>query len=183
MLLTVDIVADTPLSSESSPLFLLHDVATPLQTSPLTTSLASMEAKLCFTQASDALADLCHSLCMHAHLIGYKHQEVQGQRPNTRARALLDKAEVKINLAAERYRHAQQAYLKLVGPGDWQATLKVLLPNDICTMAEDEDDGRTKRTGPHEGHRRVLWIWMAPGVSTEDDSEMHEGTVADYIVL
>jgi hypothetical protein len=176
-LLTVDIVAATPFSPETSPLFLPHAVPAAIRTSPLAKSLASMEAKLRFAQASDALIELRRSLCVRAHLTDYKHREVRGQRPNTRARALLDKAEAKTGAAAERYRCARRAYFELVGPGEWEQTLKVLNKSDIRSMAEDEDEDeqQSRRSGPHEGYRLVSWIWMAPGVSTDGDSEMHDG--------
>lgn len=175
-LLSIDIIAATPFSPETSPLFLPHAVAASIRTSPLAKSLVSMEAKLHFAQATDALAELRCSLCMRAHLTDYKHREVRGQRPNTRARALLDRAEVKIDLAAERYRYARQAYLQLVGPGEWEQMLKVLNKSDIRSMAEDEDEEGRKQSGPCEGHRLVSWIWMTRGASTDGDSEMHEGT-------
>ncbi|KAF9503876.1 hypothetical protein BS47DRAFT_1309106, partial [Hydnum rufescens UP504] len=102
-LITVNIIMDTPLSLESSPLFLPHTLKPKLQISPLAKSLTEMSAKLRFAQALDSLAEVQHSLCVFSHLLSYKHQEVQGQHLNTQACTLLDKADGKTKLAAQRY--------------------------------------------------------------------------------
>ncbi|KAF9505353.1 hypothetical protein BS47DRAFT_1368135 [Hydnum rufescens UP504] len=64
LLITVDIITDTPLSLESSLLFLPHALNPELQISPLAKSLAEMIAKLHFAQALDSLAEVRHSLCV-----------------------------------------------------------------------------------------------------------------------
>jgi hypothetical protein len=46
-------------------------------------SLADMEQKLQYAQASDAIAELCQSLMVCVHLTKYKHDEVHGQHSNT----------------------------------------------------------------------------------------------------
>ncbi|KAF9504603.1 hypothetical protein BS47DRAFT_1368667 [Hydnum rufescens UP504] len=152
-LITVDIITDTPLSPESSLLFLPHALNPELQISPLAKSLAEMSAKLRFAQALDSLAEVQRSLCMLSHLLSYKHCEVQGQHLNTQARTLLDKADGKTKLAAERYHCAQQAYLQLMGSGEWENTLKVLDQGDVRVLSEHEDGGHNVRSGPHKGHQ------------------------------
>ena len=59
---------------------------------PSNTLLALMESKLRYAQACDALIELRQSLSVHAHLSKFKRAEVHGQRPNTHAQGLLDRA-------------------------------------------------------------------------------------------
>jgi hypothetical protein len=75
-LVTVDIIAETSLLSELSPLFLPHALPPSLWNTPLANNLANMEAKLQSTQAFNSLAELCQCLCVSSHLMNYKHQEV-----------------------------------------------------------------------------------------------------------
>lgn len=163
-------------AQESIPL-LLPSQLPPSMRLPTTQPLAEMESKLRYAQTTDALGQLRHSLCVQAHLTKYKQEHVRGQRPNTRARALIDAAASRTDLIAERYRQARWAYGQLNGPGDWENSLRPLHARDICTLAEDAEDSTlaTVRTGPREGHRTLSWIWRAPGVQDSNSPEMHEG--------
>lgn len=143
--------------------------------SPLAQTLASVETPLRFAQATDALSGLRRSLAIRAELSKYKRTQVRGQQANTRARALLSSAEEKTDACASRYRRARLAYMRLVGSGDWERSLKPLHDTDIRTVASHQDyEEFTAKTGPREGHRRVSWIYMVPG-SSEDSTQLNEG--------
>lgn len=131
-----------------------------------------MEASLRFAQATDALSGLRRSLAIRAELSRYKGTQVKGQHANTRARALLGNADEKTAAYASRYRCARLAYMRLVGPSTWELTLRLLNDADIQTLASHQDDDElTFKTGPHEGHCKVSWIYMMPG-SCEESTQI-----------
>ncbi|KAF9504130.1 hypothetical protein BS47DRAFT_1308707, partial [Hydnum rufescens UP504] len=100
------------------------------------------------------------ALCVKSHLVKYKCDEVHGQRPNTCACALLDRAQAQIDAVIESYNVARMAYHQLVGSGIWEETIRVLHPWDVCAM--DDSEGRSVQLG--EGYHTLSWIWMAPGL-------------------
>lgn len=91
----------------------------------------------------------------------------------------------------------------MVGPGDWEKTLRVLDPDDVRSLNERSvtehemeesrtirvqlglpnegifavGDGAVGRLG--EGHRSLSWIWCRTTEITEDDDrlDMHEGMI------
>lgn len=153
---------------ESHALHLPSELISSRTLSPTGKILANMEAKLRFAQATDALSGLRRSLAIRAELSKYKDTQVRGQHANTRARAVLSTAEEKTATYAARYRRARSAYFRLMGPGDWEDTLRALKDGDIRTMATHQDEtARTARAGPREGYRTVSWIYMAPGNTEE----------------
>ena len=161
-------------TAEADTLLLPSELPAPMRIS--NPRMCDMESKLRYAQASDAIVELRQSLAVRAHLTKYKHDQVRGQRPNTRVRALLDKAEARTNGIASRYRDARSRYQVLVGPGEWEAHLKPLRSQDIRTMSAAEDESeRGPRDGPGEGHRTLSWIWMVTGAAESDSPDMHEG--------
>jgi hypothetical protein len=143
--------------------------------SPLAQTLANMEASLRFAQATDALNGLRRSLAIRAELSRYQGMQVRGQHANTRARALLSSADEKTATYASRYHRARLAYMRLVGSGDWELTLRLLNDADIRTLASHQDEHElTRKTGPREGHRKVSWIYMTPG-SCDESTQINEG--------
>lgn len=151
-------------------------------------SLADMERKLRYAQATDSIAELRQSLVVRAHLTKYKADQVRGQHSNTRARTLLNKAEARTEGIAARYRAARKYHLILAGPGEWENVLKPLQPQDIRSLSATEDDAiRTRRDGLGEGHRTLSWIWITAGTPhANDTSDMDEGRftlILTYIIL
>ena len=160
---------------ESDALRLPSELISSHMLSPRSQALANMEARLRFAQATDALSGLRRSLAIRAQLSKYKNTQVKGQHANTRTRALLSTAQEKTAAHAARYRRARMAYSQLMGPGDWEDTLKPLMDGDIRTLATHQDEAvLTARTGPREGHRIVSWIYMIPG-STEESTQLDDG--------
>ncbi|KAI0054919.1 hypothetical protein BV25DRAFT_1787193, partial [Artomyces pyxidatus] len=112
--------------------------------------LINMEAKLRYAQASDALGKLCRQLRIRTYLNQFKIKNVTGQRPNTQARSLQSRVDVKVKTAAARYRRCRAAYLALVGPGDWEKSLRILADEDVRGLGE-----RAVRDIEQEEHRRL----------------------------
>ena len=100
-----------------------------------------------------------------------KSSEDDWQQNYTRARAKIDLNEVKIQAAARKYRQARAAKLRLIGPGDWEKTWRVLSNNDIRTLQGNTHDPAvmpgpsetlsTLLTPESEGRRRTSWIWLS----------------------
>ena len=176
---------DFPSTVETAVLYLPNQIPSNNRSFDTTHNLSTIEAQLRFGEATDALVELRQSLCVKAHLVKYKHDQVRGQRPNTRARALVDRAQTRVEMIAESYRAARQAYLQLVGPGPWENTLRVLRPQDIRAMV-DADDSTGSGASLGEGYRSLSWIWMSPDVTTTsgiDPHEMHDGTCPDVLYI
>lgn len=123
-----------------------------------------------------------------------------GQRPNTQARTLQKQIDSKVQASAGKYRCSREAYLKLVGPGDWETKLRVLNSVDVralnkraLTEAEQEERRQVRilggtataedekfevvggSTDGSEGRRTLSWIWFAIPVGNISDPGMHEG--------
>ena len=178
-LFTPEAILPTELSDNNNPesdtLRLPSELISSLALSPASQALANMEARLRFAQATDALSGLRRSLAVHAQLSKYKNTQVRGQHTNTRARALLSTAQEKTDAYAHQYRRARSAYLRLVGSGNWEDTLKPLMDGDIRTLATHQDEAvQTAKSGPREGHRMVSWIYMTPGTN-EESAQLDEG--------
>ncbi|KAF9504994.1 hypothetical protein BS47DRAFT_1400808 [Hydnum rufescens UP504] len=81
--------------------------------------------------------------------------------------------------------HARATYLKLQGSRAWEQHLCKLKQDDICPMVDHEEEpdktARQKhRLGPREGHQTLSWIWMVPGVVTDDNEEMHSALRVEW---
>ena len=134
------------------------------------------------TGTLDVLRTYLH---IKSRLIRFKARNVRHQGANTRARDKIDKNEVKIAAAAEKYRAARTAKLHLSGPGPWEREWRPLQATDVRCMRENEPDvtavgletleqqiarvrGETRgrlteapRTLSGESRRQVSWIWNA----------------------
>jgi hypothetical protein len=125
----------------------------------------------------DTITELQQALCLKAHLANYKHSEVHGQRPNTHARTLLDRAQEQVDMIAHLYCVAQQAYFQLRGAGKWESILKVLHSQDLCVITDPQES--TQNNQLSEGYCTLSWIWLSTGHKAGsnhmDTPEMHEG--------
>lgn len=124
---------------------------------PEVRALGAIEARLRVAHADDSLTDLRKHLRIRQALFHYKKIQVTGtgQRPNTRARAIIAQQTSKINRSAERYRASRRALISLDPGGDWEIRIQPLHDKDIRHPSERED-------GESEGHRVTTWIWLAP---------------------
>ncbi|KZT04662.1 uncharacterized protein LAESUDRAFT_657482, partial [Laetiporus sulphureus 93-53] len=115
--------------------------------------LVDCEYRLRQAQAHDALENLRRHLRLRSHLYHIKDRFVRGQRPNTRARGIIDTVQRKVDTDAKRYRKARRAVEVLsivVGDQTWRRELRQLDDGDIRGMSEGlftETEGRrTLRT-------------------------------------
>lgn len=141
--------------------------------------LGITEARLCFAQAMDTLVELRRSLFFRVHLTTFKGTQ-RGQAANTRARTLLDNAETKTKIIAARYRRARQAYVNLTPGVSVPNGLEILESEHIRPLQPEEPTRaemmtRSRLDHEGEGHRKVSWIWMQDGVSTENGGDLNDG--------
>ncbi|KAG1840386.1 hypothetical protein DFJ58DRAFT_732914 [Suillus subalutaceus] len=97
------------------------------------------EWKLCYTQANDALKDIRNLLHLRSHLYKFKDSNIIGQAANTHTRSTINKADAKVNMAAEHYKAARaalaslapilnedQTWKEIFKPLNWSKDLKAL---------------------------------------------------------
>ncbi|KAF9037284.1 hypothetical protein BJ165DRAFT_1315493, partial [Panaeolus papilionaceus] len=90
-----------------------------------------MEHKLRTSQCYDALKALRHNLRLKACLVKHKQTDSRGQQESTRSRTVINHVHDKACASGDKYRWAQDAKLKLAGPGAWEKILKTLEDDDI----------------------------------------------------
>jgi len=93
--------------------------------------LAEMEDQLRTAQCQDALNSVRHTLKIKTRMIAFKNRNVRGQREGTRSRAVIARVHERARVAAEKYRASRVAKMNLVGPGEWEKALQVLVDGDI----------------------------------------------------
>ena len=152
--------------------------------------LCDFEFQFRYAQAHDALNELRHHLRLRSHLWKFKTRFQRGQGPSTRSRNLIEQCTHRVNAAAAKYRVARQSLVNLsprLEKVGWEVCLQVLNSSDIKAMTEDEKDmdpaARRQLQRQSEGRRVVSWIWMTPGVSGDEDIGLHDGTVANCLIL
>jgi hypothetical protein len=148
---------------------------------PCSTRIRNFEFKLRYAQAHDALNDLRHHLRLRTYLWTFKTRFQRGQRPNTRARNVIERATHRINVAAAKYRASRSALVvlsPLLGKVGWESILRVLDAKDVRAMTDDERNmdpkARRKSERQSEGRRTVSWIWTTPGVSADENASLHD---------
>ena len=155
------------LRAQAIPLFLPSGLP---KGGPTPESLLIYEWKLRAGQAYDALHDIRHNLRLHSHLLKHKDRFARGVRHNTRANTTIARVQVKINLAALKYRAAWKALMTLgtkltqIPNLQWQVGLHFLADEDIRGLSE-------ALMGDSEGRRTVSWIWKSHGIESEGESD------------
>lgn len=133
-------------------------------------SLQSIEWKLRYAQAFDALEETRQYLRLRAYLLGFKRNNIRGQGSNTRARNTLKSVDGRVSASAEKCCCARNALkdsshpLQKVG---WETTLRVLDDEDLRSLTIGAD-------GQSEGRRTISWIWQTVGVGDNVDAELQE---------
>lgn len=135
----------------------------------------AMEAKLRWTAMVDELDNLLHQLrlkgCLHKHRVA----NVTGQRASTRALSAQAAVNDNIKKAANAYRRHREAYVALVGHGDWENSMRELLDSDCRCLGDrliEQIEGMSKRnvqaflegrgkkfTASGETGYHLPWIW------------------------
>ncbi|KAH7909277.1 hypothetical protein BJ138DRAFT_1115126 [Hygrophoropsis aurantiaca] len=165
-----------------------------------TPSLVDIEIKLREAQCFDALDKARNHLRTKFHYIKHRNFDVRGQRPNTRAHALIDRMGDRVNASAAKYERARHALIALKGHGTWENTLRPLLKTDLSPPngedinIEDPNDeiaanGRKKskkqleelRKDLGQGRKVVSWIWRTVGVLGDgSDEELNEALRVEW---
>ncbi|KAJ8697361.1 hypothetical protein PTI98_004171 [Pleurotus ostreatus] len=121
--------------------------------------LSHLENRLRFAQATEALTKLRRQLRTRSFAHSYKTRNVHSQGAYTRSRLLQNQIEVRIKAIRVQYMMAREALLSLQGPGDWESSLRPLLPEDIRGINE-----RTLTAEEQEEYKRTR---MLAGMSPE----------------
>lgn len=155
--------------AEKAKLYLPSQIPPSLWGTGCMPGLRETELKLQIAQASDALEQLKHHLCVHSSFIHYKIKQVSGpgQKANTHARNILGRLREKFTRSAEKYRVSCATLVLLDPTGDCNEYLKPLLPSDLKGPNGNSPDdlvaSMSKRSKPSrgnsEGFREVSWIW------------------------
>ena len=119
----------------------------------------------------------------------------QGQRRNTRSQGLIDRLEVKVRAAMEKYRaarHAISTLSPLLNQYGWDVNFPVLNDSDIRGLTDASAPNRSKKlhksgaqdtsTPAHskglrdsEGRREITWIWKRLGTLENGDELLQDG--------
>ena len=157
--------------------------------------LVDIEIKLRQAQCHDILEKIRNVQRGRLAFIGFHNRNLRGQNPNTRAKDTLDRLEDKTKSLAVKYRNGRKALLELLGPGDWEKTLRKLSNGDLTTpdgmeiSIDDpidpvDPDGRQRskkqrtadKLGLGQGKKTVSWIWTsAEAIGDGSDAELHKG--------
>ena len=96
-------------------------------------TLVDIEVKLREAQCYDILEKIRNVQRGRLSFIGFRNRNIRGQNPNTRAKETLDRLEDKTKALAIKYRSARKALMELLGPGDWERSLRRLRNGDLTT--------------------------------------------------
>jgi hypothetical protein len=115
----------------------------------------TIEWKLRYAQAHDALRALRSNLRAQTAVLKHKDRFLRGQGANTRARNTLKGIDARIEATSSRYQDARKALVilaPLVNKTGWQSSLWPLNREDIRGMSD-------LLWGQTEGRRKLSWIW------------------------
>jgi hypothetical protein len=140
-------------------------------------------------QAEDALHELRDSLHLRSYVYMDKDRFQWGQHHNTWSRGIIDHLEVKVNVAAAKYRAARQAISTLASPLNqvgWVINFPILNASDIKGLTDmsmpeqrrtDASQGsrQDRNFCESEGHQDILWIWKQLGSLKNTDELLQDG--------
>lgn len=180
---------------EHQELWLLSALPSAQRTHNCNKVLVDIEIRLREAQCHDILEKIRNVQRGRLTFIGFHNRNLWGQNPNTRAKDTLDRLEDKTKSLAVKYRNGHKALLELLGPGDWEKTLRKLSNGDLTTpdgMEISIDDPidpvgpdgcqrskkqrKSDKLGLGQGKKTVSWIWTsAEAIGDGSDVELHEG--------
>ncbi|TFK58188.1 hypothetical protein BDN72DRAFT_782408, partial [Pluteus cervinus] len=142
----------------------------------VTPKLLEHEWKYRQAQAGTTLDSLRGRLLMRGKMYKSKRQWSRGQGANTRSQGYMKTVQSKIQFDVTKYNDIRSRLESLAAvlkkPGEWTATYRILLPEDvrgIDGVDENTTDGREKQQTTEgrketEGRRTLSWIWKQAGV-------------------
>jgi hypothetical protein len=151
------------------------------RTAPCDTHLQTIEWKLRYAQAHDALRSLHSNLRAQTAILKYKDCNLRSQGANTRARNTLKAVEVRLDAAASTYECAHKALVvlaPLLNQTGWHSSLRPLNRTDIRSMMD-------LLWGESEGMRKLSWIWNMRGAAPDemDNDNAFEGEYIYFFVF
>ncbi|KAI0026857.1 hypothetical protein K488DRAFT_32830, partial [Vararia minispora EC-137] len=143
--------------------------------------LVEIEAGIRLAATSKDLGDLRGYLRLRSCLNRFKRDNLTGQHANTRARAAQNTVQAQIDDAGDRYLRSREAYMALVGDGEWTNKFQVLRPEDKTglnergvleaeqnsVMAAREFTASQRGVASGETRHKLSWIWRS-AVSGKD---------------
>ncbi|VDC00092.1 unnamed protein product [Peniophora sp. CBMAI 1063] len=147
-------------------------------------ALRALEIRVRWAAMSDELGNLMHQLRLRGCLNRFKIMNISGQRANTRARTAQDAVDANVKAAANAYRRHRSAYFNLVGPGDWQKTMRTLADSDCRGLGDrliEQIEGmsvkqarefvalRKGSASSGETKDKLPWIWYRKGNPEDGD--------------
>ena len=139
------------LTPESIRLHLPSSFAADIRDTLCIPELASIEERLHWAEAHDALTALCHQLRCRTIVYKHKTRTVASQCKFACSRDLEKSVDLRIIHARQQYTSARNALLSLKGDGSWQSVLQELRPEDIHGLnervltAEEKEEYRHSR--------------------------------------
>ncbi len=163
-----------PMKAELVPLWLPSALPAHLGSpSALLSGLRSKERRLREAQMADALAEIRRVRRILAAISEFSKMNVVGlgQRSVTRQQGLFTRFKDKQKRAAERYRAARVAMVRLDPAGGWQTTYRPLLDADLRGPRREDDEIIAS-----EGRYQMSWIWLvSPSARSATDSNEPAG--------
>ncbi|KAI0027110.1 hypothetical protein K488DRAFT_62723, partial [Vararia minispora EC-137] len=143
--------------------------------------LAEIEADIRLAAMSKDLDDLRGHLRLRSCLNRFKRDNLTGQHANTRARAAQNTVQALIDDAGDRYSRSREAYMALLGDGEWTNKFQVLRPEDKAglnergvleaeensVIAAREFTASQRGVASGETRHKLSWIWRT-AVSGKD---------------
>ncbi|KAH6887831.1 hypothetical protein BKA70DRAFT_1235793 [Coprinopsis sp. MPI-PUGE-AT-0042] len=127
--------------------------------------LVDIELRLRIAQADDALADIRRQRQLITGLWTFKKLNLSGQgnRPNTRIRAIHTRMISKTDQLADQYRAAYSALLLLETDPNatWRSCFQHLAQKDVR--------GPGREDGESGGRHTASWIWLVPSSTASED--------------
>jgi hypothetical protein len=161
--------------AEKVPITLPSKVESALRNAICLHQVAEYEQQLRLAQLQDSLIELRRARRVrHTLLMNHQTQIAgQGQRANTRSRAIIHGIEERIAKFVQRYRAAYNALVQLDPTGNWQVTYLKLNDEDNRGPGKEDDE-----RGPMDGSYMFSWIWLVNPRACDASDVVDGGEVA-----
>lgn len=129
-------------------------------------SIITCERELRFGQLHDALNELRRARRIRRGLVTFHQVQLagEGQKTQTRSRAVIHTVQERIDRAVRRYRVARDALLELDPSGSWQDLYHVLNDRDNRGPGKELEE-----LSASDGRYTPSWIWLSNSNATTGD--------------
>jgi len=156
--------------AESIKLFLPSQLGAEDQDSICLGGVINSEKELRFAQLEDSLNDLRRARRVRRGLLTFHKVQLagQGQKTQTKSRAVMQTIQDRIGRCVRRYRVARNALLCLDPDGEWKNLYPPLTDNDNRGPGKELEEGLGS-----DGQYTLSWIWRS-GTTTISPDEVNE---------